>query len=80
MIIEVKIHPYFHYNMPNTKKQLDGDKWDVMEGATVGQVLEMLKIPEKDATILLINGRVAQKDYRLKAADVFAVFPVLSGG
>ncbi len=80
MIIEIKIHSSFHRNVPNTEKKLDGDKWDMMEGTTVGHVLDMLNTPEKEATILLINGRAVNKDHIIEEGDIFAVFPVLSGG
>jgi sulfur carrier protein ThiS len=80
MIIEIKIHSSFHKNIPSTEKKLDGDKWDMIEGINVEQVLAILKIPDKEAMLLLINGQAVNKDHLLDEGDVLAVFPVLSGG
>lgn len=80
MIIEIKIHPSLHSNVLETDKLLDGDKWEIADNATVGQILNRLNIPEKEATLLLVNGRAANKNHRLNEGDVFAVFPLLSGG
>ena len=45
MIIEVKIFSTLRSYIPNSDRHLDGDKWDVEEGATVSQVLDMLNLP-----------------------------------
>ena len=81
MIIEIKIFSsLLHRYVPDSERQLDRDKLDIKEGTTVGQVLDMLNIPEKEAAVLLINGQSVGRDRFLKEGDVFAVFPILAGG
>jgi molybdopterin converting factor small subunit len=80
MIIKVKLFSTLRHHVPNSDRRLDGDEWDVTEGATVAQVLEMLNLPEKEATILLINGRKADRDKTLNEGDVLHVFPPMAGG
>lgn len=80
MIIEAKIFSTLRHFLPNSPNHLDGDKWDISEGATVAQVLKMLNIPEKETKILLINGRRADKERVLNEGDVFHVFPLMAGG
>jgi len=80
MIITVKLFSTLRHHVPNSDRHLDQDKWNVTEGATVAQVLEMLSLPEKEATILLINGRKADRDKTLNEGDVLHVFPPMAGG
>lgn len=80
MIIEAKIFSTLRHLLPNSPNHLDGNKWDIPEGATVAQVLKMLNIPEKEVKILLINGRKANRESVLNEGDVFHVFPIMAGG
>ena len=80
MIIEAKIFSTLRHYLPNSPKHLDGDKWDIPEGATVAQVLDLLNLPEKEATILLLNGRNADRDRVLNEGDVLHVFGPMAGG
>ena len=80
MIIEAKIFSTLLHYLPNSPHHMDGDKWDIPEGTTVGQVLKMLNLPEKEVKIVLINGRHADKERVLNEGDVFHVFPLMAGG
>lgn len=80
MIIQVKIFSTLKHHVPNSDKRLDDDKWEVTEGATVSQVLDMLSLPEEEAKILLINGRHANRESILNEGDVLHVFPPMAGG
>ena len=50
------------------------------EGVTIGDVLRELVIPEKQATLILVNGRHAELTTRLAEGDVLAIFPPVGGG
>jgi molybdopterin synthase sulfur carrier subunit len=50
------------------------------EGVTIGDVLRELAIPEKQATIILVNGRHSELTTRLAEGDVLAIFPPVGGG
>jgi molybdopterin synthase sulfur carrier subunit len=43
-------------------------------------VLDMLKIKEEDASILLLNGRDGNASRLLKDGDILALFPPVGGG
>jgi sulfur carrier protein ThiS len=80
MIIEVKLYLSLLRYVPQSEGRLEGDKWKVPEGSTVGQVLEMLNLPEEETKILLINGRYAYRGRILNEGDVLQVVPPLAGG
>ncbi len=52
----------------------------VSEGASLGDLLEQLNIPQGDPKILLINGIHAERDHRLSEGDRVSVFPPIAGG
>ena len=80
MIIQVKLYLSLLRYVPQSERHLEGNKWKVPEGSTVGQVLEMLNLPEEETKILLINGRYAYKGRILNEGDVLQVVPPLAGG
>ena len=80
MIIEVKLDLSVIRHVPQSDKRLEGDKWEVPEKSTVGQVLEMLNLPESEAKILIINGRHTYRGRTLSEGDVLQVIPPLCGG
>lgn len=80
MIIEAKVFSSLRHYLPNSHRNLEGDKWDISEGATVAQTLEMLNIPEEEARILLVNGRNVDRQRVLKGDDVLHIFPAICGG
>jgi len=80
MIIEVKLLSYLRKYLPNSGHHLGGHKWDISEGSTVRQVLEMFNIPEGRTKIVLINGRHADIERTLNEDDVLLVIPPMPGG
>lgn len=42
--------------------------------------LEILRIPEEEVAICLINGRHSKVDTEVKDGDILAVFPPVGGG
>lgn len=60
----------------------DGDSLTLVldEGATVGQVMQMLQIPEDFPCLTVVNGRDAGLERILADADVLTMFPPLAGG
>jgi molybdopterin synthase sulfur carrier subunit len=49
-------------------------------GMTCRTITEKLSIPEKEVSILLVNGRNAKLDYVLLEDDVVSIFPPVGGG
>ena len=50
------------------------------EGATVGDLLRRLRIPDEASCLLLVNGHNADSTVRLEPDDIVAVLPPLVGG
>jgi hypothetical protein len=80
VIIEAKIFSSLRHHLPTSEHRLDGDKWEVMEGSSAGEVLKMLNLPEEEVRTILINGRKADKCSILRDGDLFHVFPLIAGG
>ena len=53
---------------------------ELPQGSSMADLMEYLKIPEKESKVLLLNGLSASVEDKLNDADVVAVFPVIAGG
>ena len=80
MIIEIKLFSWLRNLVQSSNNRLDEDKWDIQEGATVGQVMEMLHLTGRRDLILLVNGRHANKESVLNEGDVLSILPPIGGG
>jgi sulfur carrier protein ThiS len=49
-------------------------------GATVSGIIDALNIPGAVKVVILVNGRRAAGDTRLKAADKITLYPPIEGG
>jgi molybdopterin converting factor small subunit len=50
------------------------------EGVTVAALLETLKIPRREAKIIMINGNNSEIGDKLIEGDTIAIFPPVGGG
>ena len=66
------------YRPPGTRG--DALTLQVPEGASVGDVVRRLAIPAELPGLLLVNGRDATPDRRLRPGDVVSIVPPLAGG
>ena len=48
--------------------------------ATAGNVFDILGIPENVDTVLLVNGRHADRNTHLSARDSITLYPTITGG
>jgi len=53
---------------------------EMPDGATVGQVIDSLKIPPGLDCLRVVNGLDALPEQALKDGDVLSIFPPLAGG
>jgi molybdopterin converting factor small subunit len=53
---------------------------DVPENCLIEELLESLRIPDDVEKIVLINGRQAAEDSRLREGDKVVLFPPAAGG
>ena len=53
---------------------------ELPDGATVGDLLKTLGVPEDKPKILLVNGRHAGNEQGLSEGDEVSIFPPVAGG
>ena len=53
---------------------------EIAQSATVGELLDQLKIPPEDPKIILLNGVHAKREALLEEGDRVSVFPPVAGG
>lgn len=55
-------------------------EYEVSEGTTIKDVVQLLDLPMDDIAIMMVNGRGKDMAYVLVAGDVLALFPPVGGG
>lgn len=50
------------------------------EGDTVGDVMDCMKLPREEVTIIFINNKHGEETTVLKDGDVLGLFPPIGGG
>ncbi len=53
---------------------------ELPEGATVGQLLNHLRLPADQVKIVFVNSIVRREEYALNDGDEVGVFPPVGGG
>ena len=53
---------------------------EVPDGSTVGDVVQVLKIPGDLDCMTVLNGHDVPSDHRLADGDMLSLFPPLAGG
>ena len=53
---------------------------DLAQNSTPKDIIEGLNIPQKEAAIILVNGRGAKFDTILEDNDIVSIFPPVGGG
>ena len=74
MVVEVKLFATFREGRFNEKEL------ELPEESSIGDLLKYLKIPEKDAKIIILNGLSVAVEHKLRNKDVVAIFPPIAGG
>ena len=74
MVVEVRLFATFREGRFKEKEL------ELPEGSSLNDLLEHLKIPEKDAKILIVNGLSTSAEHKLSHHDVVAIFPPIAGG
>ena len=79
MKISVGLYAILQKYLPaeNTGRRCDVE---VEDGATVGDLLGLLKVPVKLAALRLVNGVQSKPDKRLSDGDKVSIFPQIAGG
>ena len=53
---------------------------ELEDGATVGDLLQLLKVPAKLAALRLVNGVQSKPNKKLSDGDAVSIFPQIAGG
>ena len=77
--IEVRLFANLADYLPPEVRR-DGATLEVPEGATVGDLVRRLAIPDDLPHLTLVNGRDAGAQQRLSPGDVVSLIPPLAGG
>ena len=80
MIVKLKVAAAFRYYFQNLSDIVEGADIEVTEGATVGEFLKTLNLPQEAATVTLVNGRRADKKEILNENDqIYLAHPIAGG-
>jgi molybdopterin converting factor small subunit len=74
MVVEVRLFATFREGRFKEKEL------ELPEESSVGDLLKYLKIPEKDAKVIIVNGLGVSVEHKLRDHDVVAIFPPVAGG
>ena len=74
MVVEVKLFATFREGRFSEKEL------ELPEESSLSDLLKHLKIPEKDAKVLIVNGQAVSVDHKLSNHDIIAIFPPIAGG
>jgi molybdopterin converting factor small subunit len=53
---------------------------EVLEGATLADLVDRLKLPREEVKVFFVNGRSRPMDWLLEAGDDVGIFPLIAGG
>jgi sulfur carrier protein ThiS len=80
LIIKIKVLSILRQHLPLSDNRLDEESWNVPEGATIVDVLQVLNMPTELAKIFLVNGIRVDKGQVLSEGDVLHILPQIVGG
>jgi molybdopterin converting factor small subunit len=81
MRVYIKIYASLRQYVPNSAELTRKEGWDVVEGASVEDVLKELHFPENLRILALINGaHCLDRRAPLKDGDSLLLYPLMSGG
>lgn len=80
MQITVRLLASYRQYLPENSDAQSSYPLKVLDGATVGDLLPLLPVPQDEVCTYFINGRHAERDMVLQEGDVLSVFPAVGGG
>ena len=78
MNVQVKLYAILRRYQPDLGTP--GSSLALPEGATVGDVVQRLSIPDGEHLVAMVNSTVRQLDHVLAEGDVLSLFPPVAGG
>ncbi|UCG01115.1 MAG: MoaD/ThiS family protein [Candidatus Heimdallarchaeota archaeon] len=80
MIVKVKLFATLRSYGPTGIKLGESFPITLEEDAVVAVLLDKLKIPKKEAKLIMINGNNSELGDKLIEGDTIAIFPPIGGG
>ena len=53
---------------------------DVAEGASLADLVNLLKLPHEEVKVFFVNGRARSADWSLESGNEVGIFPLVAGG
>ncbi len=84
MKITLKLFASLTDYLPESSRYTNIVELEVLEGATIGQIIEAHRLPPKLVHLVLVNGKYIDPEkragHKLMEADVLAIWPPIAGG
>jgi sulfur carrier protein ThiS len=77
--VEVRLYAGLRRYYPDGQS---GDAFTMEVGgeAKLGDIIDELKIPRQEVSVLMVNGKWEKESYPLKEGDRVGLFPLIGGG
>jgi len=77
--VEVRLYANLRQYCPEVGK--DNVLFMSLDNQTkVGDLLAKLKVPKKEISLIMVNGKYEKEDYLLRDGDRVGIFPLIGGG
>jgi sulfur carrier protein ThiS len=80
MQITVNIYSYLRTYLQGSGKLMQKKLWEMPQNATVGEMLEQLKLPKEVRVTVLVNSSSVNRKAILKEGDIVHILPEMGGG
>jgi molybdopterin converting factor small subunit len=80
MQVTVNIYSFLRYYLPASEKLFQEKTWEVPAQATVGDILERLRLPGAVRVTVLVNHNSVDQKTALKEGDIIHILPQMAGG
>jgi molybdopterin converting factor small subunit len=79
MQVRVKLYATLTRYLSNTGPGIPVEV-EIPDGATVGDLVNALKLPREEVKLFFVKGRARSIDWPLEPGDEVGIFPLIGGG
>ncbi len=77
--VEIRLYAGLRKYHPNGQSS-DAFTLEMGKDAKLADIIDALKIPRQEVSVLMVNGKWEKEDYPLKEGDRVGLFPLIGGG